>query len=59
MDRWRSEPPCVRKGVPHGQTESGNVVLPLYSPSYAGARALRGGVTRQGAVLTDLKSPLD
>jgi hypothetical protein len=21
-DRWRSEPPCVRQGVPHGQTES-------------------------------------
>jgi hypothetical protein len=26
-DRWRSEPPCVRKGVPHGQTESGGIVL--------------------------------
>jgi hypothetical protein len=35
-DRWRSEPPCVSKGVPHGQTESGGIVLPLYSPSYAG-----------------------
>jgi hypothetical protein len=30
-----------------------------YSPSYAGARAHRGGVTRQGVVLTDLQSLLD
>jgi hypothetical protein len=29
------------------------------SPSYAGARALRGGVTRQGRVLDDLQSLLD
>ena len=28
-DRWRSEPPCVRKGVPHGQTESGVYVLDI------------------------------
>jgi hypothetical protein len=26
-DGWRSEPPGVRKGVPHDQTESGGVVL--------------------------------
>jgi hypothetical protein len=26
-DRWLSEPPCVRQGVPHGQTESGGIVL--------------------------------
>ena len=26
-DRWRSEPPCVRNGMPHGQTDSGGVVL--------------------------------
>jgi hypothetical protein len=25
--RWRSEPPCARQGVPHGQTESGGIVL--------------------------------
>jgi hypothetical protein len=30
-----------------------------YSPSYAGARAPRGGVTRQGVVLSDLQSLLD
>jgi hypothetical protein len=30
-----------------------------YSPSYAGALAPRGGVTRQGVVLTDLQSLLD
>jgi hypothetical protein len=26
-DRWSSKPPCVRKGVPHGQTGSGGIVL--------------------------------
>ena len=31
-DKWMSEPPCVRKGMPHGQTESGGTV----SPSYVG-----------------------
>jgi hypothetical protein len=30
-----------------------------YSPSYAGARAPRGSVTRQGVALTDLQSLLD
>ena len=30
-----------------------------YSPTYAGARARRGGVTRQGVVLTDLQSLLN
>ena len=25
--RWMSEPPCARQGVPHGQTESGGIVL--------------------------------
>ena len=36
----------------HGQTESGGRVLAVN----AGARARRGGVTRQGVVLTDLPS---
>ena len=31
----------------------------MYSPSYAGARAPRGGVTGQGVVLIDLQSPLE
>ena len=26
-DRWMSEPPGVRKGVAHGQTKSGDIVL--------------------------------
>jgi hypothetical protein len=39
----------------HGQTESGGRVLAVN----AGARAPRGGVTRQGAVLTDLQSLCD
>jgi hypothetical protein len=26
-DRWRSEPPCARQGVPRGQTESGGIAL--------------------------------
>ena len=30
-----------------------------YSPSYAGARAPGGGVTRQGVVLADIQSLLD
>jgi hypothetical protein len=47
-----SEPPCARQGVPHGQTESGGRVLAIN----AGAHAPRGGVTRQGVVLTDLPS---
>ena len=48
-DRRRSGPSCVLpQGVPQGQKES-----------YAGARAPRGGVTRQGVVLTDLQSLLD
>jgi hypothetical protein len=34
-DRWRSEAPCVRQGVPRGQTESGGIVLAVicWSPS--------------------------
>ena len=51
--------PCililVEKGGPHGQTESGGRVLAVN----AGARAPRGGVTRQGVVLTDLQSLCD
>ena len=43
------------QGVPHGQTESRGRVLAVI----AGARAPRGGVTRQGVVLTDLMSLLD
>jgi hypothetical protein len=54
-NRWRTEPPCVRKGAPHDQTESGGIVLAVN----ARARAPRGGVTRQGVVLTDLQSLLD
>jgi hypothetical protein len=30
-DRWRSEPLCVRKGVPHGQSERGGNVSPPYA----------------------------
>jgi hypothetical protein len=33
--------------------------LTSFSAPYAGARAPRGGVTRQGVVLTDLQSLLD
>jgi len=54
-DRWKSEPPCVREGVAHGPTESGGIAL----ASYARARAPRGGVARQGVVLTDFQSFLD
>jgi hypothetical protein len=39
--------------VPHGQTESGGVVLAVI----CWARARRGGVSRQGVVLTDLQPP--
>ena len=42
-------------GGPHGQTESGGRVLAVN----AGAREPRGGVTRQGIVLTDLQSLRD
>jgi len=42
-------------GEPHGQTESGGKVLAVN----AGARAPRGGVTRQGVQLTDLQSLRD
>ena len=42
--------PPARRAGPHGQTESGYRVLAVN----AGARAARGGVTRQGVVLTDL-----
>jgi len=45
----------VRKGVPHGQTESGGIVLAVM----CGARAPRGGVNRKGVVFTDLQSLLD
>ena len=42
-------------GGPHGQTESGCRALAVN----AGARAPRGGVPRQGVVLTDLQSLSD
>ncbi len=47
-------PLCLptRPGGPHGQTESGGRVLAVNT----GARAPRGGVNRQGVVLTDLQS---
>ena len=45
----------TRQGGPHGQTESGGRVLAVN----AGARAPRGGVTRQDVVLTDLQSLCD
>jgi hypothetical protein len=45
----------TRPGGPHGQTESGGRAIAVN----AGARAPRGGVTRQGVVLTDLKSLRD
>ena len=45
--------PLCPPGVPHGKTESGGIVL-----HHAGARAPRGGLTRQGVVLTDLQSLL-
>ena len=45
----------TRQGGPNGQTESGGRVLAVN----AGARAPSGGVTRQGAVLTDLQSLCD
>jgi hypothetical protein len=51
-DRWMSEPPCARQGVPHGQTESGGIVLAVI----CWAHAPRGGVTRQDVVLADLQS---
>jgi hypothetical protein len=55
-DRWRSEPPCPYPPAwPNGQTESGGRVLAVN----AEARAPRGGVTRQGVVLTDLQSLRD
>jgi hypothetical protein len=40
----------TRQGGPRGQTKSGSRVLAVN----AGARAPRGGVTRQGVVLIDL-----
>ena len=40
---------------PHGPTESGGRVLAVND----GARAPRGGVARQGVVLTDLQSLRD
>jgi hypothetical protein len=46
----------TRQGGPHGQTESGGRVLAVVN---AGARAPRGGVTRQDVVLTDLQSLRD
>jgi hypothetical protein len=42
-------------GGPHGQTESGGRVLAVNT----GARAPRGGVTRQGVVLIDLQPLCD
>jgi hypothetical protein len=42
-----SQPPFVRKGVPHGQTESGGIVLAVIIPPLAvicWAHARRGGV---------------
>jgi hypothetical protein len=45
----------TRQGGPRGQTESGGIVLSVN----AGARAPRGGVTRQGVVLTDFQSLRD
>ena len=50
-----SEPPRVRQGVPHGQTESEIIVL----AANAGPRVPRGDVTRQGGVLPDLESLVD
>ena len=48
--------PCFGHSL--APSRGGRVTRPL-SPSYAGARAPRGGVTRPGVVLTDLESPLD
>jgi hypothetical protein len=45
----------TRPGGSHGQLESGDRVLAVN----AGARVPRGGVTRQGVVLTDFQSFLD
>jgi hypothetical protein len=55
-DKLMSEPLGVRKGVPHGQTENGGIVLAVICWARGSPR---GGVTRQGVVLTDLQSPLD
>ena len=51
-----SLPACLPPG-PHGRTKSGGRVLAVNTNT--GARAPRGGVTRQGVVLTDLQSLLD
>jgi hypothetical protein len=45
-------PPCARQGVPQGQAESGRIVI----AAEAGPRVPRGGVTRQGVVLSDFQS---
>jgi hypothetical protein len=42
-DRWRSEPPCVSAQTCHMAKRRVGVE---YSPSYAGAHAPKGGVTR-------------
>ena len=49
----RSEPPCVRQGVPKGRMKSWVIVLA------AGPRVPRGGVTRQGVVLINFQSLAD
>jgi hypothetical protein len=54
----RSGPSCVLPQGVHSATRpigEWGYNTPKYSPSYAGARAPRGGVTRQGVVLTDLQ----
>jgi hypothetical protein len=54
-DRWRSEPPCVYPPAKAGHMAKWRVGVE-YLPSDAGVQAPRGGVTRQGVVLTDLQS---
>jgi hypothetical protein len=51
-DRRMSEPPCARQEAPLAKRRVGL----QYSLSYAGPRVPRGGVTRQGVVLTDFQS---
>jgi hypothetical protein len=52
-DNWMSESPFVRTGVACGQTESGGIVLAVI----CWARGSRGGVTRQGFLLTSKPVP--
>jgi hypothetical protein len=55
--QYLSKPPCAARRAtwPNGECAYNT----SYSLSYAGPRVPRGGVTRQGVVLTELQSLLD